>query len=325
MRRREFIVGLGSAAAWPAVAGAQQPEMPVIGYLNVGGPESAVDALPKFRKGLSEMGYVEGRNLAIEYRWANNDLSRLSDFAADLVRRRVVVIAAFTTSAARAAKAATDSIPVVFLTGGDAVESGLVPSLTKPGGNLTGVNARTVELGPKRLQLLHELLPTAMRFGFLINPDAAVFKSAISQIEAAAATIGRPIEIITASNGREIDSAFATITQRRVDGLVVFPHPFFDGRRVQLVSLALRHAVPTIFSLRLFVEAGGLMSYAPNPLELHRQAGLYVGRILKGEKPSDLPVVQPTKFEFLINLQTARTIGINVPPALLALADDVIE
>jgi len=273
---------------------------------------------------VSESGYVEGTNLTIEYRWANSDFGRLPELANDLVRRRVAVIVANTLSAARAAKGATDSIPVVFLTGGDAVEAGLVASLAKPGGNVTGMNALTVELGPKRLQLLHDLLPMATRFGFLVNPNAAV-KLAISRMEAAAATIGRPIEIVTAGTNREIDTAFATIIQRRVDALVVFPVPFFVDRHVQLTALTLRHAVPTIFPDRIFVEAGGLMSYAPNTLELYRQAGLYAGRILKGEKPSDLPVMQPTRFEFVINQQTARTIGIDVPPALLAQADEVIE
>ena len=324
MNRRDFIAGLGGAAAWPVAVRAQQPELPLIGYLDVGSPESAVDRLPRFRKGLSEIGFVEGRNIAIENHWANNDFGRLPYLAADLVRRRVAVIVANTLSAARAAKGATDSIPVVFLTGGDAVEAGLVASLAKPGGNVTGMNALTVELGPKRLQLLHDLLPMATRFGFLVNPNAAV-KLAISRMEAAAATIGRPIEIVTAGTNREIDTAFATIIQRRVDALVVFPVPFFVDRHVQLTALTLRHAVPTIFPDRIFVEAGGLMSYAPNTLELYRQAGLYAGRILKGEKPSDLPVMQPTRFEFVINQQTARTIGIDVPPALLAQADEVIE
>jgi putative tryptophan/tyrosine transport system substrate-binding protein len=324
MKRREFIAGLGSLTAWPLAARAQQPGLPVIGFLHVGAPESAADLLLRFRKGPSEMGYVEGRNLAFEFRWANNDFARLPDLAADLVRRRVAVIVAYTTSAALAAKAATDSIPVVFLTGGDAVEAGLVVSLDKPGGNVTGFISRTIELGPKRLQLLHELRPTAMRFGFLVNPNAAV-QLAISRMEAAAATIGRPIEIVTAGTNREIDTAFATIHTRGVDALVVFPVPFFSDHYVQLTALTLRHAVPTIFFSRIFVDAGGLMSYAPNIFEQFRQAGLYSGRILKGENPSDLPVMQPTRFEFVINQQTARTLGIDVPPTLLAIADEVIE
>jgi putative tryptophan/tyrosine transport system substrate-binding protein len=326
MRRRDFIAGLGGAVAWPLAARAQQTATPVIGYLTSGSPESAENYLPGFRKGLSEGGYLEGRDVIIEYRWANSDdFSRLPELAADLVRRRVAVIAAAEQTSALAAKAATTNIPVVFYTGGDAVEAGLVASLNQPGGNVTGINSMVVELGTKRLGLLHELLPRALRFGFLVNPGVPNLEGPISRMKAAAAYIGHSIEVLGASTDREIDAAFASVVQKGIDALVVSPTPLFWGRRVQITALTLRHSVPTIFPDRMFAEVGGLMSYSPYVTDLYRQVGIYVGRILKGEKPSELPVVQPSKFEFVVNLQTAHILGIEVPPTLLLQADEVIN
>jgi putative ABC transport system substrate-binding protein len=326
MQRRDFIVGLGGAAAvWPLATRAQQRKVPVIGYLNVASPEGIGSYLAAMRKGLSDTGYVEGANLAIEYRWANDDYNRLPELAADLVRRQVGVIVAEPISPALAAKAATTTIPIVFFAGGDAVEAGLVTSLNRPGGNVTGINSMNTELGPKRLGLLHDLLPKAMRFGLLVHPNVPNIDLAISRMQAAAAVIGRPIEILSSRTPREIDTAFASLVQKRVDALVLTPHLMFSNRRVQLSTLAVRYAVPAIFTERMFTEVGGLMSYSASDVELHRQFGVYVGRILKGEKPSELPVMQPTKFEFIINLQTARTLGIEVPPQLLAITDEVID
>ena len=325
IRRREFITLLGgAAAAWPLAAQAQQPAMPVIGYLSPGSPQGDI-SLPAFRKGLSEMGYVDGRNVTVEYRWAQNDFSRLPELAADLVRRRVAVIAALTVAAALAAKAATTSIPVVFDAGGDAVETGLVVSLSRPGGNVTGINSMTTELGAKRVELLHDLLPKATKFGFLINTNIPNIQQAISRAEAAATAVGCSLRVVAATTIREIDAIFASLAQERIDGLVVAPGVLFSNRRVQLTTLAVRYAFPTVFAERAFAEIGGLMSYSPNTIELYREFGIYVGRVLKGEMPSELPVTQATKFELVINLQAARTIGIDVPASLLARADEVIE
>jgi ABC-type uncharacterized transport system substrate-binding protein len=323
VRRREFIALVGGALAWPIVGRAQQPTMPLVGYLNVGSPEAV--QLPGFRKGLSEMGYVEGRTVAIEYRWANDDYNRLPELVADLVRRRVAIIAAPGLSSALAAKAATTTIPVVFLAGGDAVEAGLVTSLGRPGGNVTGINSMSTELGAKRLALMYELLPRATSFAVLINPNIPNIESAIKGMQAAAAAIGRPIEILTASTGRELDATFVSLGQKRVNALVVSPAVLFDNHRVQLTTLAVRHGVPTIFSDRAFADIGGLMSYSSSFMELYRQVGIYVARILKGEKPAELPVMQPTKFELVINLKTAKALGLTIPPSLLARADEVID
>jgi putative ABC transport system substrate-binding protein len=327
MRRREFITLLGgAAAAWPMAARAQQQTgVPVVGYLVSGTPEANVHIVAAFRRGLSEAGFVEGRNVAIEPRYTNNELPRASELAADLVQRRVAVLATTTAGMALRLKAATATIPIVFVAFGDAVQVGLVTNLARPGGNLTGINSMGGELGAKRLGLLHELLPRAQRFGLLVNPATPAFQSDIATAQAAATTMGRPLEVLAANTNREIDAAFARAVELRLDALTVAHNQLFDGRRVQLTTLAARHVMPTIFFDRSFAEVGGLMSYAASTTDLFRQSGVYVGRILKGEKPADLPVMQPTKFEFVINLQTARTLGIEVPPTLLAIADEVIE
>jgi ABC-type uncharacterized transport system substrate-binding protein len=328
VQRRSFLTLLvGAAAAWPLAAHAQQPAMPVIGYLDSGSPEPIANRVAAFRKGLSEAGYVEGRNVAIEYRWAHNANDRLPELAADLVRRRVDVIATpGSTPAAVAAKAATTTIPIVFFTGADPVQIGLVASLNRPGGNVTGVTNMNVELGAKRLGLLHELIPGAARFAVLVNPNnSLVAGSMITELQAAARTLGRQIEVQTASTNREIDTAFASLVQKRAAALLVTPDTLFFNRRVQLATLAARHAVPAIYSVREDAEAGGLMSYGASVTDMFRQVGIYTGHILKGAKPADLPVVQSTKFEFVINLGTARALGIDVPPSLLAIADEAIE
>jgi ABC-type uncharacterized transport system substrate-binding protein len=328
MRRREFITLLGGAAAgWPIMARAQQSSLPVIGLLVAGTPEAFAPLIAAFRKGLNETGFVEGQSVAIEYRWANNENNRLPELAADLVRRRVaVIVTPVSTAAALAAKAATTTIPVVFSAGADPVQAGLVASLNRPGGNFTGVHFLAAALGAKRLGLLHELRPEAARFALLVNPNNPVTaETMIKDVTAAAATIGRQIEIITAGSYREIDTAFATLVQKRADALLVMPDAMFLTRRVQLATLATRHALPAIYPLREFVEAGGLMSYGSNQTERFRQVGIYTGRILKGEKPADLPVMQAAVFEFVINLQTARALGLDIPATLNARADEVIE
>jgi putative ABC transport system substrate-binding protein len=327
MQRRSFITLLGgAAAARPLAARAQQAPMPVVGYLSAGSPEESAPLVAAFRKGLSESGYTEGRNVAIEYRWAQTDLTRLPDLVADLIRRRVSVLTTpGSTAAALAAKSATATIPIVYSGGADPVRTGLVASLNRPGGNITGINTLAGDLGAKRLGLLHELLPRATRFALLARPDDTYFEVNVADAQAAASAIGGEIEVLGASTNREIDAAFATLVQRRVDGLVVGPGALFANRRVQLATLAARHAVPAIYAGRSNTAAGGLMSYGPNQDDQHRQVGLYVGRILKGEKPADLPVMRPTKFEFVINLQTARLLGIDIPATVLAIADEVIE
>jgi putative tryptophan/tyrosine transport system substrate-binding protein len=320
MRRRQFIAGLAGAAAWPLAAQAQQQALPVVGFLN----NSQLFVAP-FRKGLSETGFVEGRNVTIEYRSANDKNDRLPELVADLVRRHVTVIAALSLQTALAAKAATTIIPIVFRTGADPVQYGLVASFNRPGGNITGINDISFGLGPKRLGLLHDLLPGASRFALLVDPTAAATESMIADIGVAASAIGRPIEVVTASSNSEIDTAFAILAQKRVDALLVPPTALFADRRVQLITLTAHQSLPAIYGVREDAEIGGLMSYGPVITDQIRQAGIYTGRILKGEKPSELPVLRPTKFEFVINLQTARTLGIEVPPGLLAIADEVIE
>jgi putative ABC transport system substrate-binding protein len=329
MKRREFMAALGGAATVPMLgpraARAQQPVMPVVGYLYSGSPEPTAHLVTAFRKGLSETGYVEGRNVAIEFRWAHNDSSRLPELAAELVRRRVAVIATpGSVAAGLAAKAATTTIPIVF-SGGDPVQTGLVASLNRPGGNVTGINSMNSELGAKRLGLLHELIPGASRFALLVNPDNPTSESMIMDARAAAAAIGRSMEILTASTNRDIDESFASLLQQRAAALLVSPDPLFSNRRVQLQSLTTRHGVPAIFSQREYAEAGGLMSYGSSFTDLYRQTGIYVGRILKGEKPADLPVMRATRFEFVINLHVAKLLGLEIPPGLLAIADEVIE
>ena len=327
MKRRAFITLLGGAGAvWPLATLAQQATIPTVGYLSASALQPTAYLLTAFRKGLSEAGYVEGKNVTVEYRWAQDNYARLPELAADLVNRRVNVIATVAgTPAAFAAKAATATIPIVFTTGSDPVQIGLVVSLNRPGGNVTGVSAMSVEVGTKQLGLLHELLPGATRFALLVNPNSQLANSMITNAQEAAAAMGRQLEVLTASTNRDIETAFATLVQNRAEALLVSPDSFFSNRRVQLGTLAARHAVPTIFHFRENVEAGGLMSYGASLTDIARLAGVYTGRVLKGEKPADLPVMRATKFEFVINLQTARALGLIVPPALLSRADEVIE
>jgi putative ABC transport system substrate-binding protein len=325
--RRKFLASLGSAAAWPLAARTQPPAMPVVGFLHPGFPEANAGLLAAFRKGLAETGYAEGRNVTIEFRWAYGDNSRLPDLAADLVRRQVaVIVTPIGTVTALAAKAATSTIPIVFSAGTDPVKAGIVPSLRRPGGNITGVNYMAAEVGTKRLGLLHELVSGATRIALLVNPANPVPTDSVTKdAEAAARAIGRHIDVFNASTSREIETAFAALVQNRADALVVGPEPFFIDRRVQIVTLATRHVLPTVYFVREFVEIGGLISYGASELSRYREVGVYTGRVLKGEKPADMPVVQPTKFELVINLPTARAIGVVVPPSLLAQADEVIE
>jgi putative ABC transport system substrate-binding protein len=328
MRRREFVTLIGgAAAAWPLTASAQQPTMPVVGFLHSASVASFADLVAAFRKGLSEAGYVEGQNVAIEYRWADGHNERLPALAAELVGLRVdVIVTPVSTAATLAAKAATAVIPIVFVIGADPVKIGLVASLNRPGGNATGISDIGVELGAKRLGLLHELLPNAARFGVLVNPDnPGITEPFLSELQTAASGIGRQIEVVTASTNSAIDIAFATLVKGRADAFLISPEALFVTRRVQLLTLAARHALPALYHRREFTDAGGLMSYGSSLADQFRQTGIYAGRILKGEKPADLPVMQPTKFEFVINLQTAKTLGIDIPPMLLARADEVIE
>jgi putative ABC transport system substrate-binding protein len=328
MIRREFLpitlLG-GAAAAWPLAARAQQLVMPVVGYLDAGTSEVAAAQLATFRKGLSEMGYVEGRSVAIQYRWADNQPARIPELAAELVRLRVNVLVAAALHPALQAQAATTTIPIVFSTGSDPVGTGLVASLNRPGGNVTGVTDIGGELGTKQLGLLRELLPRAKRFAVLVDPIIPLAKSLPEEVQEAAATVGLQVESYSARDRREIDGAFASMVQDRAEALLVAPAVLFQTRRAQLSTLAVHHRLPAIYPWREFIEVGGLMSYGASRIDQLRQVGIYTGRILKGEKPADLPVMQPTKFEFVINLQTARTLGIEVPPTLLALADEVIE
>ena len=327
MRRREFITLLGSAGViWPLAARAQQPAMPVVGFLGGTSPDTFADRLRGFRQGLKDTGYVEGENVAVEYRWAENQFDRLPALVADLVRRQVTVIAVTGVAAASAAKAATTTIPIVFLIGDDPVERGLVDSLARPGGNLTGINLLTVELVAKRLELLRELVPGATRVAVLVNPaNSTMTEATLRDVEAAARAIGLKTQVFNASTSREIDAAFKDFGRDRPDAFFVGPGTFFTERRVQLALLATRYAVPATYSTRDVAEAGGLMSYGPSLTEAYRQVGVYAGRILKGAKPADLPVVQASKFELVINHQTARMLGLTVPPTLLATADEMIE
>jgi ABC-type uncharacterized transport system substrate-binding protein len=327
VRRREFILLLGSAAvSWPLATNAQQPAMPVIGFLHSGSPEPNFNRVAAFRKGLSEAGYVEGQNVAIEFRWAAEHNDRLPDLAADLIRRRVAVIATpGSTPAALAAKAATETIPIVFLIGGDPIALGLVASLNRPGGNATGVHLQLVELVAKQLGMLRELAPGANRFVALVNPHTPYTDAVVKDLQASALALGLAIEIFRAGNDREIDAAFAHFVQKPGGALLVGPDALFVSRRTQIVTLAARHTLPAIYYVRDFAGIGGLMSYGPNLAHTYQQTGIYVGRILKGEKPADLPIVQPTKFELVVNLNTARALGLTVPDRLLALADEVIE
>jgi ABC-type uncharacterized transport system substrate-binding protein len=327
MRRREFVTLLGgAAAAWPLAARAQQPGMPVIGFLGGGSPDTDAHLLAAFLQGLSETGYVEGRNVAIEYRWADGQNNRLPAMAADLVRRRVAVIAANGgTPSALAAKAATTTIPTVFYVAVDPVGVGLVASLNRPGGNLTGVTQLGVEIGPKRLELLHELLPTARTIALLVNPTSPLAEPLQKDLEAAARTLGLQIHVLRASAERDFDKAFAMLVQLRAGGLVIGADAFFSSRSDQLAALALRYAVPTIYQYRDFAAAGGLMSYGGSNTDNYRLVGVYTGRILKGDNPADLPVQQATKVELIINMKTAKALGLTFPITLLGRADEVIE
>ena len=330
MKRREFITLLGSAAAaWPLAALAQQPAMPVVGFLNAASPDLFAHVVRAFHLGLSEAGYVEGRNVAIEYRWAENQYDRLPELAAELVRRRVSVITTgSSTLAALAAKAATTTLPIVFLMGSDPVQFGLVASLNRPGGNLTGITTLNLEMTPKRLQVLRELLPTTTTMAVLVNPTnaPATVETEVRQVQAAAHTLGlQMVHVLQASTERDLDSAFSTLIQRRAGGLVISADTFFSGKSVELAALASRHAVPTISPYRDFVTAGGLMSYGGSVTELYRLAGVYTGRILKGEQPADLPVQQVTKVQLAINLKTAEALGLTVPTSLIGRADEIIE
>jgi putative ABC transport system substrate-binding protein len=327
MRRREFIAGIGAAAAWPLAARAQQPALPVIGYLGTESPDVWAGRLRAFRQGLGQTGYNEGRNVTIEYRWAEGHNDRFPALAADLVRRQVTVIAVpGSTPGIVAAKAATSTIPIVFATAADPVESGLVPSLNRPGGNLTGVSVLSVELGPKLLELLHELVPTATIIGLLVNPtNPTVAEPTMKYLQAATRTRGLQLHVLQASTELDFDRVFSTLVQLRAGGLLFSGEIFFTSRSEQLARLALRYGVPAIYQFREFAAAGGLMSYGASLMDAHRQAGVYVGRVLKGEKPGDLPVQQPTKYDLVVNLKTAKALGVTIPETLLATADEVIQ
>jgi ABC-type uncharacterized transport system substrate-binding protein len=326
-KRREFITLLGGATvAWPLAVRAQQTGMPVIGFLGSDSPDLYADRLRALRRGLKETGYIEGQNLTIEYRWAEGRNDRLPALATDLIRRPVAVIAASTTPSALALKAATTTIPIVFFVAGDPIALGLVASLNHPGGNLTGTTTLTLEVGQKWLQLLHEMVPTATTFALLVNPTSPNLAEAQSlDLQKAARALGLQVHLLQASTDQDFDTVFATLAKLRAGGLVISSDSFFFTRSEQLAALAAQHAVPAIFGFREFAAAGGLMSYGASVTDQHRTLGVYIGRILKGEKPSDLPVQQATKVELIINLKTARGLGLEIPPTLLARADDVIE
>jgi len=326
MRRREFIKVIAGSAAWPLAARAQQPAMPVVGFLSFASPDGYRNMAAAFRQGLQESGYVEGRNVAIEYRWAEGRVDQLSALASDLVRSQVSVIAAASTPAALAAKAATTTIPIVFEMAGDPVRLGLVASLDRPGGNVTGVTNLSIEVAPKRLQLLREIVPTARVVALLVNPaNPTVAETQSREAQSAANALGLELHILNASNERDFDAVFINLIQLRVEGLVIAADPLFSSRIKQLGELTARHAVPAIFNRREFAAAGGLLSYGTDSRYTYHLAGTYTGRILKGDKPANLPVQQSTKVELIINLKTAKALGLNVPNPLIGRADEVIE
>ena len=325
MKRREFMSLLAGAAAWPLAARAQQPAMPVMGYLNSRSRDTDTPFLAAFHRGLNETGYVEGQNVAIEYRWADGQYDRLPVLATDLVRRRVTVMAATSTPAALAAKAATSAVPIVFTTAADPIAVGLVDSLSRPSGNVTGVNSYLSDLGAKRLELLRQLVPNDAVIGMLVNPNYPDAESQAKDVKEAARTLGQQVHVVNADSEGDLNRAFATFIELKADALLVSLDSFFLSRREQLVALAARHKIPVMYFARDFVLAGGLMSYGSDLADSYRQAGVYTGRILKGAKPVDLPVLQPTKFELSINTTTAKSLGLSIPDRLLALADEVIE
>lgn len=326
MRRRKFITLLGSVATWPLTVQAQQPAgMRTIGFLSSGSPDAYTSLLAGYHKGLAEAGFVEGRNVAIEYRWAEGKFDRLPALASDLVQRSVAVIATTGTTSALAAKAATATIPIAFLGGDDPVKFGLVASLNRPGGNATGLNLFTSEMTGKRLELVRELVPAVTAIGVLINPKSPEAEPQLRDVQTAARAIGQPIHILSASTELEVDTAFATLGQQRDGALLVTNDAFFIDRIDQIIALAARHSVPTIYDRRAYAIAGGLISYGTHYIDAFRQLGVYTARLLKGARPADLPVEQSTKFELVINLKTAKALGLNVPAKLLALADELIE
>jgi putative tryptophan/tyrosine transport system substrate-binding protein len=326
IRRREFITLLGGAVAgWPLAARAQQAVIPVVGFLSTRTAADSVSVVAAFHSGMKEVGFVDGQTVRVEYHWAGSQYDRLRELALDMVRARVAVITAVGPPAAVAAKAATATVPIVFTVGSDPVKIGLVANLGRPGGNATGVNIFSAELGAKRLGLLHDLMPAASTVALLVNPRFPNVGSYISEVEAAGRAIGWQIRVVNASNEGEIDAAFATMLQLHAEAVFVAADPFFTGRRDQIVELAARHAIPAVYEVREFPVAGGLMSYGTSLTDAYRLVGIYVGRILKGEKPADLPIIQPTKFELVINLNTAKALGLTFPPGLLAIADEVIE
>jgi putative tryptophan/tyrosine transport system substrate-binding protein len=326
MRRREFITLLGATSAFPFSVGAQQPTMPVIGFMSSRSPAESADSVSAFRQGLREAGFIEGQNLLIAFRWAEGRYDRLRELAADLVGLRVAILfAAGGSPSALAAKAATSTIPIVFSASNDPVSLGLVSSLSRPGGNITGMSAFNSELGPKRLELLKELVPTATTIAYLANPTNPIAEAELKAALAMASALSIQLHVLNASTDHELDAAFTAFDKLRAGGLVVAGEPFFDSKRDRLVSLTARHAIAACYAWREYVASGGLMSYGTSLMGSYRQAGIYAGRILKGELPADLPVEQPTKFELVINLKTAKALGIEVPPTLLARADEVIE
>jgi putative ABC transport system substrate-binding protein len=326
MRRRDFITLVGVVAAWPLAARAQQAAIPVVGFMHASSAQTFTRQLAAFLKGLAESGYVDGRNVAVEYRWAEGQNDRLPAMAADLVRRQVAVIAAATTPAALAAKAATTTIPIIFELGSDPVELGLVASLSQPGGNVTGVTQSNIEVAPKRLELLHELLPTVRIMALLVDPtDPANANTTVSKVSAAAQTFGLQLHVLNASNESDFAGVFAKLSQLGAGGLVVGGGAFFTSHGKQLAALTVRHAVPTAFEYREFAAAGGLMSYGSDNTEAYRLTGIYTGRILRGDKPAELPVQQATKVELYVNLKTAKALGISVPPSMQARANEMIE